>query len=156
VRTQARGKWMIPAYKVILFTSIGSSMYMMGRMVLVSYSCSCRSVRLLTMADRDTRLGSARTRVDEDHEEVLLRKAGKLRRVLWLLHCTNKLQRRHSVDSHLSKYQDGAPSPPVNAVMTEMGRCYAPYQIVCRDQNEALYRAIRVQLSVQSIILSSV
>jgi len=26
---------MIPAYKVILFTSFGSSMYMMGRLVLV-------------------------------------------------------------------------------------------------------------------------
>lgn len=32
---QARGKWMIPAYKVTLFTSLGCSMYMMGRLVLV-------------------------------------------------------------------------------------------------------------------------
>ena len=32
---QARGKWMIPAYKGLLYVSIGSSMYMMGRLVLV-------------------------------------------------------------------------------------------------------------------------
>lgn len=32
---QARGKWMIPAYKGILYTSLGASMYMMGRLVLV-------------------------------------------------------------------------------------------------------------------------
>ncbi|KAF2272376.1 uncharacterized protein EI97DRAFT_437003 [Westerdykella ornata] len=31
---KARGKWMIPAYKVLLFTTFGSSMYMMGRLVL--------------------------------------------------------------------------------------------------------------------------
>lgn len=33
---------MVPAYKVVLFTSFGASMYMMGRMVLVSCSCSER------------------------------------------------------------------------------------------------------------------
>lgn len=33
---QARGKWMIPAYKAVLYTSFGASMYMMGRLVLVS------------------------------------------------------------------------------------------------------------------------
>jgi hypothetical protein len=33
--SQARGKWMIPAYKVMLFSSLGASMYMMGRLVLV-------------------------------------------------------------------------------------------------------------------------
>ena len=32
---QARGKWMIPAYKGLLYVSLGSSMYMMGRLVLV-------------------------------------------------------------------------------------------------------------------------
>ncbi|KAF2823114.1 hypothetical protein CC86DRAFT_409880 [Ophiobolus disseminans] len=31
---KARGKWMMPAYKTLLFTSIGASMYMMGRLVL--------------------------------------------------------------------------------------------------------------------------
>ncbi|KAF2028230.1 hypothetical protein EK21DRAFT_114004 [Setomelanomma holmii] len=31
---KARGKWMIPTYKVALFTSFGASMYMMGRLVL--------------------------------------------------------------------------------------------------------------------------
>ncbi|ORY12940.1 hypothetical protein BCR34DRAFT_562855 [Clohesyomyces aquaticus] len=31
---KSRGKWMVPAYKVLLFGSFGSSMYMMGRMVL--------------------------------------------------------------------------------------------------------------------------
>ncbi|KAF2792972.1 hypothetical protein K505DRAFT_375648 [Melanomma pulvis-pyrius CBS 109.77] len=31
---KSRGKWMVPAYKVILFGSFGASMYMMGRMVL--------------------------------------------------------------------------------------------------------------------------
>ncbi|KAG9186267.1 hypothetical protein G6011_02823 [Alternaria panax] len=31
---KARGKWMIPAYKVVLFSSFGASMYMMGRLVL--------------------------------------------------------------------------------------------------------------------------
>lgn len=36
-RTQSRGRWMIPAYKVILYTSISSSMYMMGRLVLVRW-----------------------------------------------------------------------------------------------------------------------
>lgn len=34
---QSRGRWMIPAYKVVLFTSIGSSLYMMGRLVLVRF-----------------------------------------------------------------------------------------------------------------------
>ncbi|KAL1602105.1 hypothetical protein SLS59_004790 [Nothophoma quercina] len=32
---KARGKWMIPAYKGLLYVSLGSSMYMMGRLVLV-------------------------------------------------------------------------------------------------------------------------
>lgn len=32
---QARGKWMIPAYKGVLYLSFGSSMYMMTRMLLV-------------------------------------------------------------------------------------------------------------------------
>ena len=56
---QSRGKWMIPAYKAVLFTSFGCSMYMMGRLVLV---CPPR-----TRADdeahnrRGTRRGSART-----------------------------------------------------------------------------------------------
>ncbi|KAF9701741.1 hypothetical protein EKO04_000926 [Ascochyta lentis] len=31
---KARGKWMIPAYKVVLFGSLSASMYMMGRLVL--------------------------------------------------------------------------------------------------------------------------
>ncbi|KAJ4367919.1 hypothetical protein N0V86_009759 [Didymella sp. IMI 355093] len=31
---KARGKWMIPAYKAVLYTSFGCSMYMMGRLVL--------------------------------------------------------------------------------------------------------------------------
>ncbi|KAF2748190.1 hypothetical protein M011DRAFT_467230 [Sporormia fimetaria CBS 119925] len=31
---KARGRFIIPAYKVVLFTSFGSSMYMMFRMVL--------------------------------------------------------------------------------------------------------------------------
>ncbi|KAL5376781.1 hypothetical protein DPSP01_010193 [Paraphaeosphaeria sporulosa] len=31
---KSRGRWMIPAYKVVLYTSIGSSLYMMGRLVL--------------------------------------------------------------------------------------------------------------------------
>ncbi|KAL5414977.1 hypothetical protein PMIN06_003411 [Paraphaeosphaeria minitans] len=30
---KSRGRWMIPAYKVVLFTSLGSSLYMMGRLV---------------------------------------------------------------------------------------------------------------------------
>ncbi|KAG9388659.1 COX7a domain containing protein [Pyrenophora tritici-repentis] len=30
----ARGKWMIPGYKVLLFGSLSASMYMMGRLVL--------------------------------------------------------------------------------------------------------------------------
>jgi hypothetical protein len=34
---------MIPAYKVLLFTSFGSSMYMMGRLVLVSIGHLCSS-----------------------------------------------------------------------------------------------------------------
>lgn len=32
---QARGKWMIPAYKCLMYTSFGASMYMMCRMFLV-------------------------------------------------------------------------------------------------------------------------
>lgn len=32
---QSRGRWMIPAYKAVLYTSIGSSLYMMGRLVFV-------------------------------------------------------------------------------------------------------------------------
>ena len=32
---QARGKWMIPAYKGLLYTSFGASMYMMCRLFLV-------------------------------------------------------------------------------------------------------------------------
>lgn len=35
---QARGKWMIPAYKGLLYTSLSASMYMMCRMVLVRSS----------------------------------------------------------------------------------------------------------------------
>ncbi|EDU41215.1 hypothetical protein PtrSN002B_008576 [Pyrenophora tritici-repentis] len=31
---KARGKWMIPGYKVLLFGSLSASMYMMGRLVL--------------------------------------------------------------------------------------------------------------------------
>ncbi|KAF2622877.1 hypothetical protein BU25DRAFT_351266, partial [Macroventuria anomochaeta] len=31
---KARGKWMIPGYKAVLYTSFGASMYMMGRLVL--------------------------------------------------------------------------------------------------------------------------
>ncbi|PVI01521.1 hypothetical protein DM02DRAFT_524768, partial [Periconia macrospinosa] len=31
---KGRGKWMIPAYKAVLFTSVGCSMYMMCRLVL--------------------------------------------------------------------------------------------------------------------------
>ncbi|KAH8725447.1 hypothetical protein GQ44DRAFT_681217 [Phaeosphaeriaceae sp. PMI808] len=31
---KARGKWMIPTYKAMLFTSFGASMWMMGRLVL--------------------------------------------------------------------------------------------------------------------------
>jgi hypothetical protein len=32
---QARGKWMIPAYKCLMYTSFSASMYMMCRMFLV-------------------------------------------------------------------------------------------------------------------------
>jgi hypothetical protein len=32
---QARGKWMIPAYKCLMYTSFSASMYMMCRMLLV-------------------------------------------------------------------------------------------------------------------------
>ena len=35
---QARGKWMIPAYKGLLYTSLSCSMYMMCRMFLVGGS----------------------------------------------------------------------------------------------------------------------
>lgn len=35
--SQARGKWMIPAYKGLLYTSFGASMYMMCRLFLVRY-----------------------------------------------------------------------------------------------------------------------
>ncbi|KAH7081350.1 hypothetical protein BKA63DRAFT_561896 [Paraphoma chrysanthemicola] len=31
---KARGKWMIPGYKLMLYTSLGASMYMMSRTVL--------------------------------------------------------------------------------------------------------------------------
>jgi hypothetical protein len=34
---QARGKWMIPAYKGVLYLSFGSSMYMMTRLLLVGF-----------------------------------------------------------------------------------------------------------------------
>ncbi|KAK7192185.1 hypothetical protein PSPO01_01757 [Paraphaeosphaeria sporulosa] len=41
---KSRGRWMIPAYKVVLYTSIGSSLYMMGRLVLVcSPPCTARA-----------------------------------------------------------------------------------------------------------------
>jgi hypothetical protein len=33
--SQARGKYIMPAYKVVLFGGFASSMYMMGRLVLV-------------------------------------------------------------------------------------------------------------------------
>jgi hypothetical protein len=36
IDVQSRGKWMIPAYKCVLFGSFGASMYMMSRLVLVS------------------------------------------------------------------------------------------------------------------------
>ncbi|KAF2727435.1 hypothetical protein EJ04DRAFT_582029 [Polyplosphaeria fusca] len=30
---KSRGRWMIPAFKVMLFTNVAASMYMMGRLV---------------------------------------------------------------------------------------------------------------------------
>jgi len=56
---QARGKWMIPAYKTVLYTTFGCSMYMMGRLVLVGFECVRPWPRLTPC--RDTRPGSART-----------------------------------------------------------------------------------------------
>ena len=47
---QARGKYMIPGYKVILFGSFGASMYMMGRLVLVSRLCAGLRHPFLTVA----------------------------------------------------------------------------------------------------------
>ncbi len=35
VDIQARGRYMIPAFKVLLYGSFGASMYMMGRLTLV-------------------------------------------------------------------------------------------------------------------------
>jgi hypothetical protein len=58
---QARGKWMIPAYKAVLFTSFGCSMYMMGRLVLVRRLHISQSPELTVR--RDTRPGSARTKL---------------------------------------------------------------------------------------------
>lgn len=51
---------MIPAYKGLLYTSFGASMYMMCRMFLVRSPSTTRILEL-TMR-RDTRPGSARTK----------------------------------------------------------------------------------------------
>jgi hypothetical protein len=53
---------MIPAYKVTLFTGFGASLYMMGRLVLVSYVNYLTPLIDANQTRRDTRLGSARTR----------------------------------------------------------------------------------------------
>lgn len=53
---------MIPAYKVTLFTSLGASLYMMGRLVLVSELPPTLDFGLLTL-DRGTRPGGARTKL---------------------------------------------------------------------------------------------
>ena len=58
---QGRGKWMVPGYKAILYTSLGASMYMMGRLVLVSASFTYRRIAAHDLC-RDTRPGGARTR----------------------------------------------------------------------------------------------
>jgi len=52
---------MIPAYKGLLFTSFGASMYMMCRLVLVRLP-NLSGIPKLTMR-RDTRPGSARTKL---------------------------------------------------------------------------------------------
>jgi hypothetical protein len=60
---QGRGKWMVPAYQCILFTSFGCSMYMMGRLVLVRYLATLHcAIVAVTDSSRGTRRGSARTR----------------------------------------------------------------------------------------------
>jgi hypothetical protein len=56
---QSRGKWMIPAYKAVLYTSFGCSMYMMGRLVLVRRVCP--HADNVVNPSRGTRRGSART-----------------------------------------------------------------------------------------------
>jgi hypothetical protein len=58
---QARGKWMIPAYKCLMYTSFSASMYMMCRMLLVGAFQTHKQIKLLT-SSRATRPGSARTR----------------------------------------------------------------------------------------------
>jgi hypothetical protein len=51
---QARGKWMIPMYKVGLFTSFGCSMYMMCRLFLVGrLRPSCRTLLTGTAGTQD-------------------------------------------------------------------------------------------------------
>lgn len=45
---------MIPGYKVILFSSFGASMYMMGRLVLVSTPCRhCKDMANICKGTQD-------------------------------------------------------------------------------------------------------
>jgi hypothetical protein len=60
---------MIPAYKVMLFSSISASMYMMGRLVLVSRPSWAPHNDANRMI-RDTRLGSERTRCRKQKEDI--------------------------------------------------------------------------------------
>lgn len=73
---QARGKYMIPAFKMTMYTSIGCSMYMMGRLVLVSSLLNKITGFLLIDVNRDTRPGSARTRFLEQVERYPGRLSG--------------------------------------------------------------------------------
>jgi hypothetical protein len=54
---------MVPGFKVILFGSFGASMYMMGRLVLVSLHVAEVSIPTCLTVIRDTRPGLARTRI---------------------------------------------------------------------------------------------
>lgn len=70
---QARGKWMIPAFKMGLYTSLGCSMYMMVRLVLVSSYIQFEARTGSNKASRDTRLGLARTRLRRQEEDIRTR-----------------------------------------------------------------------------------
>ena len=61
---------MIPAYKVVLFGSLSASMYMMGRLVLVSDVPRPRPAATAADSPRDTRRGSARTRAKIPEEAM--------------------------------------------------------------------------------------
>jgi len=61
---------MIPAYKVGLYTSIGASMYMMVRLVLVSSTSIFEGLAVSNGVSRDTRLGPVRTRLRRQKEDI--------------------------------------------------------------------------------------